>query len=105
MTKGTITNNELDALLSAPSDPIIDNDFTIKMLDRLELQERLYRYIPFIFGTIGAVIASFFLPIDFLKELPSIFSSKESLIASVSSPMALALLLSTPLCLLLFRSD
>lgn len=105
MTKGPITDNELDALLSAPSEPIIDNDFTIKMLDRLERQERLYRYIPLAFGIVGAVISSFYLPIEFLKEITAIFSSKESLAASVSNPMTLALLLSTPLGLLFMRSD
>lgn len=105
MTKNTITDNELDALLSARSTPIIDNEFTIKMLDRLDRQEKLHRYIPLAFGIVGAVITSFYLPIEFLKEIPAIFSSKESLVASFSNPMALALLLSTPLGLLLVRPD
>ena len=105
MIKNTITDNGLDALLSARTTPIIDNEFTIKTLNQLDRQERLHRYIPLAFGIVGAAITSFYLPIEFLKEIPAIFSSKESLVASVSSPMALALLISTPLGLLLVSSD
>ena len=105
MTKNTITDDKLDALLSERRVPIIDNDFTVKMLDQLDRQEKLHRYIPLAFGIVGAIITSFYLPIEFLKEIPAIFSSKESLVASFSSPMAVAFLLSTPLGLLLVRQD
>lgn len=105
MIDDILTDSELDALLSAPSEPIIDDGFTLVLLERIERREKLRRTIPFAFGLIGAVITSFFIPTEIFYDLATALSNKESLMALASNPMAVALILSTPLALLLVRSD
>ena len=105
MIKNTISDNELDALLSAPSKPIIDDGFTLELLEHIDRREKLLRAIPFVFGLIGAVITSFFIPAGIFHDLASALPNKEGLMALTSNQMAVALILSTPLALLLVRSD
>lgn len=105
MIDSIMTDNELDTLLCAPSEPILDNGFTLEMLNRIEKREKLLRSIPFVFGLIGAVITSFFIPTGIFHDLASALSNKAGLMELTSNPMAAALLLSTPLALLLVRSD
>ena len=102
--KITITDNELDTLLSAPSEPVMDDAFTEELLLRLEQREKLLRYIPLAFGLIGAVITSFFIPTDIFQDL-TVLPGRESMTAFISSPLALACILSTPLAFLVLRSD
>lgn len=105
MIDDIMTDTKLDALLCAPSEPIIDDGFTLGLLERLERQEKLRRTIPFVFGLIGAAITSFFMPTEIFYDLATALSNKEGLMALASNPMAVALILSTPLALLLVRSD
>lgn len=100
-----MTDRDLDALLCAPSEPIIDDGFTLGLLKRIERREKFLRSIPFVFGLIGAVITSFFIPTGIFYDLATALYNKEGLIALASNPMAAALILSTPLALLLIRSD
>ena len=105
MIDDIMTDSELDALLCAPSEPIIDDGFTLGLLERIDGQEKLRRAIPFVFGLIGAIITSFFMPTEVFYDLATALSNKTGLMALASSPMAIALILSTPLALLLVRSD
>ncbi len=105
MTTPQLTDRELDKLLSMPIVPVHDHDFTKAVLTRIERQEMIRLYIPFIFGAIGAVIASFFIPSDLFTGLFSFSFNKNAMIEFALEPMTLATILCCPMAILLFKEN
>jgi len=101
----TLNDSELDALLDMPALPIMDDGFSLNLHARMKKHERLHLYLPFIFGIVGAIISSYFLPMESFQALSTAFSHKENLISLTSSPITFAIILSCPLAYLLVKTD
>lgn len=87
MTHEQISDAELDALLSAPQTPIVDNGFTEQTLMSIKKRAILQAAIPLSMGLVGAVITAVTLPSGWLSGMfadVSIISASENMVTNAS---------------------
>ena len=82
MTPKQISDDALDALLSAPKEPIVDDGFTEQLLTNLKRRALIQAAIPLSMGLVGAVITAVMLPSGWLDNVfsdLSIFEASQTL--------------------------